>query len=130
MESNLLCLLAFAAFVSWTDKLRPLTLFLAGLAAGLATWFMLQKGVLLLLSFVLLLWILFRKNPVFRPAMSALLGGFLLVNAAVLALFWAAGGLPDLVNASLIRPLTSYSATGAVPYGWLLPLSGRCSWPR
>jgi hypothetical protein len=118
LDSTLFGLLAFAAFVFWMDRPRPFASFLAGAAAGLTTWIMLPKGLLLFLSFALLLWILYRKNPVFRPAFAALLGGFLLVNATVVALFWAAGGLPNLIHANLVWPLTNYSHCTRVPYGF------------
>lgn len=118
LDSTLFGLLAFAAFVFWMDKHRPFTIFLAGAAAGLTTWFMLPKGLFLFLSFALLLWILYRKDPVFRPALAALLGGFLLVNTTVVALFWAAGGLPNLIHANLVWPLTNYSHCATVPYGF------------
>ncbi len=43
------------------DQPRGVMLFLAGAGAGLTTWFMLPKGVMLCLSFALvLLWILYR----------------------------------------------------------------------
>lgn len=117
MDSNLIGLLSFAALVFWMDKPRPLSIFLAGAGAGLTTWFILPKGLLLLLSFVVLLGMLYRKDPVFRPALATLLSGFAVVNAAGLAWFRAAGGLPDLIYANLIWPLTHYSAVNVVPYG-------------
>jgi hypothetical protein len=47
----------------------------------------------------------------------ALLGGFATVNAAGLAWFWAAGGLPSLIYANLIWPFTNYSTVNVAPYG-------------
>jgi len=118
MSSNLFGLLAFAAFVRWMDKPRLLTLFLAGAGAGLTTWCMLPKGLLLFLSFLLLLWVLYRKNPLARSATAALAGGYLMFNAAGVAMFWAMGGLPDLIYANLIWPLTNYRGINVVPYGF------------
>lgn len=122
MDSNLFALLSFAAFVSWMDtpidKPRLFTLVLAGAGAGLTTWFILPKGILLFLAFALLLCIFYRQSPVFRPAFAALLGGFVAVNAAVLAWFWVQGGLPDLIYANLTWPLTNYASVNVVPYGW------------
>ena len=66
---------------------------------------------------MLLLAILYRKDPVFRPALVVLLSGFAMVNAVALAWFWAAGGLPSLIYANLIWPLTNYSSSNVVPYG-------------
>jgi len=119
MDGNLFGLLSFAAFVFWMDKPRPLTIFLAGVGAGFTTWVLLPKGLLLFLSLVLLLAIFFRKDPVFRSAFTALLGGFLLVNITAVVLFWSAGGLPSLIYANLIWPFTHYSASNLVPYGFM-----------
>ncbi len=59
----------------WMDRPRPAILFLAGAAAGLTTWFMLPKGILLCLSFVLLLGILYRAEFRLR-SLCMLLGGY------------------------------------------------------
>src|SRR5258708_4158247 len=74
MDSNLFGLLSFAALVHWIDRRQRFVLFLAGFGAGLTTWFMLPKGLFLLLSFVLVLWILDRKAT-FRPPVKTLLCG-------------------------------------------------------
>jgi hypothetical protein len=117
MDSNLFGLAAFAAFVYWTDHRRPPVLFLAGIAAGLTTWFMLPKGLLLCASFTLLIWVLCRKEPSFWTTLTTLLLGYLIIITAVLVLFSLAGGLPDLVYANLIWPLANYRGVNAVPYG-------------
>jgi hypothetical protein len=116
MDSTLFGLASFAALAYWMDRPRSIMLFLAGVGAGLTTWIMLPKGVLLCLSFLLLLWILYRGESRFRSLLT-LLGGYLLVMASGLALFWRAGGLPDLIYANLLWPLTNYSGVNAVPYG-------------
>src|SRR5579871_4317806 len=115
-DSTLCALLSFAAFVFWTEQPRAAMLFLAGAGAGLTTWIMLPKGVLLCLSFVLLLAILYRGRTRWR-ALLTLMGGYVLVVASVLAWFWRAGGLSNLVYASLLWPLANYGGTNAVPYG-------------
>jgi hypothetical protein len=116
-DSTLFGLLAFALFVCWMDNPRPPLLFLAGAGAGVTTWFMLPKGALLCLSFMLLLWIHHRRESGLRPLLT-LLCGYALVVALVVALFWLAGGLPDLIYANLLWPLTNYSGVNVVPYGW------------
>src|SRR5712691_1563168 len=130
MDSTLFGLLAFLAFVYWMDRAnpgedcanpgevrRPYALFLAGIAAGLTSWIMLPKGVLLCLSFVLLLWMLYRKEPIFWTSLGVLLGGYLLVMSIVVTMFWLAGGLRDMIHANLIWPLTNYGGANGVPYG-------------
>lgn len=115
-DSLLFGLLSLAALVYWMDRPRPIMLFLAGAGAGVTTWFMLPKGILLCLSFVLVLWILYRRESCVRSLLT-LLGGYFLVIGSVLALFWRAGGLPHLIYANLLWPLTNYSGINAVPYG-------------
>src|SRR5258708_7348114 len=78
LDSNLFGLLSFTALVHWIDKRQTFGLFLVGFGAGLTTWFMLPKGFLLLLSFVLVLWI-FDRKPTFWQPLRILLGGYLLV---------------------------------------------------
>src|SRR5260221_7154158 len=116
MDSNLFGLLSFAAFVHCIDKRQRFGLFLAGFGAGLTTWFMLPKGFLLLVSFVVIVWILDRKIT-FGPPIRILLYGYLIVVVSVMVLYWLAGGLPDLIYANLIWPLTNYGPTNAVSYG-------------
>jgi hypothetical protein len=115
-DSILFGLASFAALTSWMDQPRGVMLFLAGAGAGLTTWFMLPKGVMLCLSFALVLWILYRGEFRIRSLLM-LLGGYFLAIASGLALFWRAGGLPDLIYANLLWPLTNYSGVNAVPYG-------------
>jgi hypothetical protein len=116
-DSNLVGLLSFAALLSGLDRRQPFMLILAGVGAGITTWFMLPKGVLLCLSFIATLWVIHRKDACFRPYLTRLLGGYVLIVALVAALFWRAGGLPHLVYANLIWPLTNYSGINVVPYG-------------
>jgi hypothetical protein len=116
MDSTLFGLASFAALVCWMDRSRGVMLFLAGAGAGLTTWFMLPKGALLCLSFALVLWILYRGESRIRSLLT-MLGGYFLVIASVLVLFWRAGGLPDMIYANLLWPLTNYSGINAVPYG-------------
>jgi hypothetical protein len=117
MDSNLFALLAFLLLLFWTDQRRPYFLFLAGFSAGLTTWIMQPKGVMLFSSFLLLVWMLCRKEPAFWPSVRTLLGGYLTVMVTVVALFWAAGGLPELIYSNITWPLQQYSGTNAVPYG-------------
>jgi hypothetical protein len=117
MDSNLFGLLAFFGLLQWIDKRQAYWLFLAGASAALTAWFMLPKGVFLGLSFVVLLWILDRKECRFRVALGTLCGGFAAIMIAGAAFFWFAGGFRDLIYTNLIWPLTNYSGANAVPYG-------------
>ena len=132
-DSNLFGLLSFAAMVSWLDSRRPILLFTTGVLAGVTTCFLQPKGFLLFLSYLLLLWLLCRKEPGFLLSAARLLTGYILVGLSVVMLFWAAGALPDLIYANVVWPLTDYSKVNTVPYGlglgalywesWTAPLS-------
>jgi hypothetical protein len=117
MDSNLCGMLAFAALVFGIDRRQPFALFLAGFAAGLTTWFMLPKGLLVCISFLAALWVLCRKESSFWRFVAVLMAGYILVMITVLALYWRAGGLTDLVYANLLWPLRNYSEVNNVPYG-------------
>ncbi len=117
-DSNLFALLSFAVFVAWLDNSRPLLVATAGALAGVTTLFMQQKGMLLAASFLLILFLLGRKQPGFAPAAARLLAGYIGVLAAVMLAFYAAGALPQLVYANFTWPLTNYSSVNAVPYGY------------
>jgi hypothetical protein len=116
MDSNLFGLIAFAAFVWWTDKPCPIKLVVAGMAAGLTQWFMMPKGLSLFASLVLVVWTLYRKDRTFYKVLGFLLSGFLIVHLVVLTYFWAQGGLKDLLYAIYAWPIKNYSDINAVPY--------------
>ncbi len=117
-DSNLFALLAFAAFVSWFDRPHDWQLPLAGALAGLTTFFIQQNGVLLLLSFMLTLYLLCRKQPDFLPSAARLLAGYVSLLAALVLAFYAAGALRQFVYANLIWPVSHYGGVNSVPYGY------------
>ncbi|HXI39939.1 MAG TPA: hypothetical protein VNH83_08170, partial [Bryobacteraceae bacterium] len=117
-DSNLFALLSFAVFVAWLDNSRPWLLGTAGVLAGVTTLFMQQKGLLLLFSFLLILFVLRRKQPDFTLSVARLLAGYIGVVAAVVLAFYAAGALPQFVYANVAWPLANYSSVNAVPYGY------------
>ena len=55
-DSTLFALCGFAALLSWLDGRRAYMLVLAGVLAGLTTCFMQPKGLLLFISFVIVIW--------------------------------------------------------------------------
>ncbi len=115
IDSNLFALLAFTALVCWIETNRPSLLCLAGVLAGTTTLFLQPKGILLFISFLLLV-IVRRSKTRLLPTLSWLTGGYLAVGVIVLLLYWRAGGLGDLIYANLIWPLKDYSAVNTVPY--------------
>jgi hypothetical protein len=112
-DSNLFALASFAALLSVLDRPRRLMLLLAGVGAGVTTWFMLQKGVVLCLAFCLVLW-----SGRARRSLITMLCGYIGAIVAGVGYFWFAGGLPDLVYANVVWPLRNYTGVNVVPYGW------------
>jgi hypothetical protein len=109
-DSNLFALLSFAVFVAWLDNSRPWLAVPAGVLAGVTTLFMQQKGLFLLFSFVLILYLLRRKQLDFASSGARLLAGYGGVVAVVVLAFYAAGALPQFVYANIVWPFTHYSS--------------------
>jgi hypothetical protein len=114
MDSNILAVLSFAALVLWVERQNRIALLLAGAGAGLTTCFLQPKGMCLFLSFLAVAWLFGRG---WYP-LAELSGAYAAVGAACFAWFGAQGALKDLIYATAIWPLTTYSATNAVPYGF------------
>jgi hypothetical protein len=117
-DSNLLALLSFAAFIMWLDNRRPVLLVGAGALTAVTTCVLQPKGILLFLAFLLLLWLVCRRDSAFLSYVAWLATGYFAIAACVLLLFGAAGGLHGLVYANIIWPLTNYSQINSVPYGF------------
>jgi len=117
-DSNLFALLSFAAFVSWLDSSRRWQLIMAGFLAGLTTVFIQQKGALLLLSFLLTMCVLCRKQPDFLPSVARLLSGYVSVLAVLVLYFYFAGALAQFVYANIVWPASNYHTVNSVTYGY------------
>jgi len=117
-DSNLFALLSFAAFVSWLDSSRRWQLIIAGVLAGLTTLFIQQKGALLLLSFLLAMCVLCRKQPDFLSSVARLLSGYVTVLAVLVLYFYAAGALPQFVYANIVWPVSNYHGVNSVAYAY------------
>ncbi len=115
-DSTLFALLSFAALVCWIETNRPWLLCLAGALTGMTTLFLQPKGVLLFISFLLLVALL-RGKARLLSSLSWLTGGYVSVLVTVLLLYWRTGALPDLIYANVVWPLGNYSGVNAVPYG-------------
>ncbi len=117
LDSNFFALLSFVALLSWLEDRRPVMILLTGVLAGVTTCFPQPKGLLLLLSCALTVWLLRRGDPGFLPSMAQFLGGYLTVGIFTVLLYWKAGGLADLIYANVVWPLTNYNRVNVVPYG-------------
>ena len=118
-DSNLFALIAAAAYFKWHESRRTWFLWTAGLAAGVTSCFMPQKGLLLLgalAALVVFSGASFRSGPRRLKDALILVGGYLAVGAAVLWWFFRLGALHDLIYCTAVLPLTSYGSINAMPY--------------
>jgi hypothetical protein len=117
LDSNLFGLAAFAALTWWIDTRRHIALWLAGAGAALTTAFMLQKGALLAVSFVAIVYLQERRRPDVRALLATLIGGGAIAGAAMAGAYGLAGGLSDWIYTNISWPLAHYSGVNVVPYG-------------
>lgn len=114
-----LFLLTLLGFVVWLDEPRERTLLWSGVAAGLCFASKYNIGLLavgaLTLAVLVTLWA--RRTPwtAIARALTAVVTGFSLVVAAMLAVIAATGGLPAFVEYAFLNK-TTYMAVGAAPY--------------
>jgi hypothetical protein len=116
-ESDLFALLSFTALLYWIDTRRRLLLLTAGVLAAVTTSFTQPKGIFLSVSFLVLLLFVSKKKKLLS-SIGWLTGGYVAVAMTVIALYWHAGALADLIYANVVWPLTQYSAINKVPYGY------------
>ena len=115
-------LLAVGAFFLWQDRGRWCFLALAGVLAGLTSCFIQQKGLCLIVALSLVVWWngyrAGEAKSTIASHLGVILGGYIVVGGLVLLFFYLTGGLPDLIYANLIWPLTRYQNVNRVPYGY------------
>ena len=125
-DSNLFGLLAVGAFFLWQDRGRWWFIALAGVLAGLTSCFIQQKGLCLIVALSLVVWWNGYRAGEAKSTIAShfgiMLGGYVAVGGLVLLFFYLAGGLPDLIYANLIWPLTRYQNVNRVPYGYGVPV--------
>ncbi len=121
-DSNLFALLALGAFFFWQDRGTRYYLVVAGALAGVTSCFIQHKGLVVFLGLLLALLVtdLQARIPKRRLAfhLSLAVGGYVAVGGLVILLFFLAGGLPDLIYANLLWPLSNYHNVNVVPYGY------------
>jgi 4-amino-4-deoxy-L-arabinose transferase-like glycosyltransferase len=116
VDSNCLALLSVTCVVLWQERRRDSLLFVAGILAGATACFLQTKGILLLLSLLLWLWIQRKKQPALVSALGLVIAGFCSVIGIVLVYFWHSGALWDLVYANFVWPSKHYGFMNVVPY--------------
>ena len=116
VDSNFFGLLAFTFMVLWQEYRKSTLLLCAGALAGVTTFFLQPKGMLLLLAFVIWLWIQHRRRTASLSALGLVIGSYCGVIAIVLCYFWSRHALWDLAYANVVWPAGHYSAVNVVPY--------------
>ncbi len=131
-DSDLFALIAVAAFFLWQDKRVLGYLIMAGVVAGVTSCFMQQKGLFLVLAFLIV--ILVNGHRAGEPRnqilsrVGTLLAGYAGVGALIILFFYLRGGLYDLVYWTLIFPAKSYHGANLTPYGFGLFEFNSPSW--
>lgn len=130
-DSNLFGLLAIVTFLLWEDTRNKKYLIAAGIIAGLTSCFMVQKGLLLFLAFIVIL-IINGKSPCEEKRRTLIdvgivVSAYVSVAVIVLFLFYVASGMDDLLYANLVWPLNNYEKVNVVPYGYGIL---ECFWPE
>jgi hypothetical protein len=120
-DSNLFALLSLAMFLLWTDTDNAFYLSMAGIFSGLTYCFLQQKGLLLLISFMVSLLIINRLKQTTSKIMSHIIlfvGSYLAVISIVLIYFYVNDGLADLIYSTILFPINYYEQVNMVPYGF------------
>jgi hypothetical protein len=125
-DSNLFATLALWCYLKLETTEHPAWAVAVGSLAGITTCFMQQKGCFLLLGLAASI-VLRRLWPqshsrerVGWNTLWLLFGSYAAVGIGVIAAFWHAGALHDLLYANVIWPLSAYHDINVSPYGQLL----------
>lgn len=121
-DSNFFALLAVGTFLLWRENRNGFSLVLSGVFAGITSCFLQQKGVLLLSSFLLLIFLDEKRRPYGARSVlkrtGALTTGYGGWIGIVLVFFYLEGSLPDLVYSTFLWPMANYHNVNIAPYGY------------
>jgi hypothetical protein len=120
VDSNLFALLSFGALLIWHETGRRAALTVSGMLGGLTTCFMQQKGLVLVGSYLLVLWIRRRDKGDFTGAVGCLFAGYAGIVLPVILAFALAGAGGDLLYANVVWPLSQYHTVNSLPYAYAL----------
>jgi hypothetical protein len=116
VDSNLFALLTVVFIILWLDRRAGLLLFAAGGLAGVTTFFLQPKGVLLLAALLLWLGLQLRRRSASILEVGWLMTGYCSIVGTVLVYFWSQHALWDLFNANVLFPSRHYSEVNTVAY--------------
>jgi hypothetical protein len=121
-DSNLFALLAVGMFLLWQEKGRTIYLVMSGVTAGITSCFIQQKGLLLLASFFLTLFLFDKrsteKGKNILKHTGLLVACYMGVGGILFLYFHIEGGLQDLVYSTFLWPLANYHNVNITPYGY------------
>ena len=120
-DSNLFFLLSFAMFLLWQDTDNPFFLSMTGLLTGLTCFFLQQKGLMLLISLIVSMFILnhYKNTAVnMKLHLPLMVGCFSVLVLSVLFFFYINNGLNDMVFSTILWPWNNYNSINVVPYGF------------
>jgi hypothetical protein len=115
-DSSCFALLSVVCITVWQDRRKDGLLLAAGALAGATTCFLQPKGMLLLASILLWLWMQRRRGSTSLSSLGAVTGGYISVVGLMLVYFWSRHALWDLFYANVVWPSRNYSAVNVVPY--------------
>jgi len=121
-DSDLFALIAVGAVFLWQDKRLLRYLIMTGVVAGVTSCFMQQKGLFLVLAFLIVILVNGHragepKNQILSRV-GTLLAGYAGAGALIILFFYLRGGLYDLIYWTLIFPARSYYGENLTPYGF------------
>jgi len=120
-DSNLFLFSSLAMFLLWQDTENSFYLSMTGILSGLTYCFLQQKGLLLILSYIVSMLIINHLKETRTKILLNLIliiGSFSAVILTVLAFFYLNSGLSEMVYATIIWPLNYYKQVNVVPYGF------------
>lgn len=136
VDSNFFALLSVACVVLWQERRKDILLISAGVWAGTTMSVYQPKGLLLLLSILLWLWMQYRRRLISIFPFILVIGGCCSVIGVVLVYFWSQDSLWHLVYVNFVWP-RRYGLVNVVPYGqgiihyywdqWVIP-KGALNW--
>jgi len=134
VDSNFFALLSVACVVLWQKTHKNILLIGVGIVAGATTSFHQPKGMLLLASILLWLWMQRQNLPVSISAFGLIIGGYCSSIGIILAYFRSQSALWDLIYANFVWPFKHYGAVNNVAYAqgiftfywdpWVIPKNG------
>jgi Dolichyl-phosphate-mannose-protein mannosyltransferase len=116
VDSNFMALLSVACMIIWQESRKKTLLIFAGILAGVTTAFHQPKGLLLLASILLWLWIKRQRWSVSVSTLGLVVVGYCSFLGIVLVYFWSQHALWDLIYANFVWPFRHYSAVNVVAY--------------